>query len=892
MSIQTRWRTLLQLLKTPHWIMWYDPPRSLSEGSRSGRWRGEVSDTGAFGPRSPTPEEQPAPPPQKIDLYPPHNSGTYTDFDKKYPPDRHSEEAGANARVWRVYRDRVTELDEDLVQGWNATLDVILIFVRWSLLGRRDGVHHRSGKALQHDYAQYTAVGVFAVLAALNGTVTAPGSLPDFDRVPTTTRSRLVNGLWFASLTLALVDALLAILVKQWLVEYASRMRQPAADARQWVWRHYAFREGLTKWGVGVVISALAALLHVALFLFLSGLLTYLFDLDHAICAFYLIATLAPLWYGDCPSITPLLRHMRRVCLWLWDTTICITSRSASSETERPKRPPPVYDGNFDAPGEKCLRDAKALAWMIQNLVTPADMNVAVEAIGSQDIFDYQVEFPRVHQPDNPLSQNLVGRAVEQRVRSLIPIVSGSGTNTEKASLALAIRSMLFIRWPIPYELKELAAPLSKIRSFDLHLLERMMDGRVYSRTPKSNWLHPNTLELLQTWRASWGSDGPEPIQAICSLTLDLLLSDIASFLSPGTGHLSVSNVSTLAMVSQWVPLREVQLKTLAHIGQMALLVRSKAPASLNLDATDPWHVSAMTTWGHFIENAAAYAISEQVAEQLISGYRLFVARAFPSGCSISIVGTTSEASLSLQQLERCLRCISSPAMERSNDRLVLATMAAKLQTQWGAGQYHWSRKLGDISFFIMQQLSRSNYASEDLARMVDTVVSRVWGTRDSPVNIMSCYATISEHIHETTINLLVPSPAQLSAGLWQFSHELALLAQLVTAGSMENSDNFILRHLLDQLTGADHGVSLAINHTADLVHLAKHGKIVSSEWWLQLQEDLLGIPEHEWNAYGPKWRYDLPRDLVDEIEHADPCGDGGSRTRAKKSTSIEDQVV
>ncbi|KAH7097485.1 hypothetical protein BKA62DRAFT_623785 [Auriculariales sp. MPI-PUGE-AT-0066] len=153
-----------------------------------------------------------------------------TEFEEKYPPDRYGEEAAPNARVWRVYRDRVTDLDEDLVKGWNATLDVLLIFAGlFSAVATAFIIEAYVSKQLQHDYLQYTAIGVLAVLAELNTTVTAPQSLPDLNKVKSTTRAGWVNGLWFTSLILALIDALLAILVKQWLVEYESRMRQPAA---------------------------------------------------------------------------------------------------------------------------------------------------------------------------------------------------------------------------------------------------------------------------------------------------------------------------------------------------------------------------------------------------------------------------------------------------------------------------------------------------------------------------------------------------------------------------------------------------------------------------------------------------------------------------------------
>lgn len=52
------------------------------------------------------------------------------DFEKKYPPDVCGDEASDHARVWKVYRDQAKEHDEKLLDGWNKTLDILLIFVR------------------------------------------------------------------------------------------------------------------------------------------------------------------------------------------------------------------------------------------------------------------------------------------------------------------------------------------------------------------------------------------------------------------------------------------------------------------------------------------------------------------------------------------------------------------------------------------------------------------------------------------------------------------------------------------------------------------------------------------------------------------------------------------
>ena len=45
------------------------------------------------------------------------------------PTFRFGEEATDNARIWKVYRDRAQAEDQDLLEGWNNTLNILLIFV-------------------------------------------------------------------------------------------------------------------------------------------------------------------------------------------------------------------------------------------------------------------------------------------------------------------------------------------------------------------------------------------------------------------------------------------------------------------------------------------------------------------------------------------------------------------------------------------------------------------------------------------------------------------------------------------------------------------------------------------------------------------------------------------
>jgi len=43
---------------------------------------------------------------------------------------RFAEEATNASRGWKIYRDRAQESTEDQLDGWNKTLDILLIFVR------------------------------------------------------------------------------------------------------------------------------------------------------------------------------------------------------------------------------------------------------------------------------------------------------------------------------------------------------------------------------------------------------------------------------------------------------------------------------------------------------------------------------------------------------------------------------------------------------------------------------------------------------------------------------------------------------------------------------------------------------------------------------------------
>ncbi|KAH7096499.1 hypothetical protein BKA62DRAFT_775110 [Auriculariales sp. MPI-PUGE-AT-0066] len=242
--------------------------------------------------------------------YPPPDASKFSEYEKKYPPDKYGEELKSNARVFKVYRDVVVDQDNLLLHGWHETLNVILIFAGlFSAI-----LTGFSSKQLRPDNSEITAKAVLAILArfeGVNGTNAASISTP-FVPPP---GAIAVNRAWFASLSLALTVSLVAILAKQWLLEYTSTMRSSTGDARGWAWRHVMLRDGLSKWGINALISWLAVFLHISLFLFFGGLAVFVRGLDAGVYVFMVILTtstvvlycasfIAPLIWPECPSGT------------------------------------------------------------------------------------------------------------------------------------------------------------------------------------------------------------------------------------------------------------------------------------------------------------------------------------------------------------------------------------------------------------------------------------------------------------------------------------------------------------------------------------------------------------------------------------------------------------
>ncbi|TFY52026.1 hypothetical protein EVG20_g10737 [Dentipellis fragilis] len=101
------------------------------------------------------------------------------DYEQKYPPDEVFKTLDSNARVWKVYLDEAKMVDDDMVEAWRDTIDVLLVFAGlFSAVVTTFVV--QSSQALQPDYSQVSAV----LLTELVGLQRAAANGASADTVP------------------------------------------------------------------------------------------------------------------------------------------------------------------------------------------------------------------------------------------------------------------------------------------------------------------------------------------------------------------------------------------------------------------------------------------------------------------------------------------------------------------------------------------------------------------------------------------------------------------------------------------------------------------------------------------------------------------------------------
>ena len=129
----------------------------------------------------------------------------------------------------------------------------------------------------------------------------------------------------FASLSITLFVAFIAVLGKQWILYYTQTSSWGSIVHRRK--EHQVKLAGLQKWGLRIIIESLPVMLQFALLLFGVALAVLLWDLNISAAevtlvvtsiglAFYVCITVIATKYSDCPFQTPLSIVLPKVRPW------------------------------------------------------------------------------------------------------------------------------------------------------------------------------------------------------------------------------------------------------------------------------------------------------------------------------------------------------------------------------------------------------------------------------------------------------------------------------------------------------------------------------------------------------------------------------------------------
>ncbi|KAG9120222.1 hypothetical protein FRC07_004367 [Ceratobasidium sp. 392] len=170
------------------------------------------------------------------------------------------------AELLTDYVREAKDFDEDMVDGWNRSLDVTLVFA--SLFSAIvTAFVLESAKQLEPDKADQTVEILREIARTLQAGAVRPQVTGNYEASADTefhpTRSAVwVNCFWFLSLSTSMSVSLAAILAKQWCYYYLSGRSGDAVNQAEERLKRY---RGLDKWMMREILEHLPLLMHIAL---------------------------------------------------------------------------------------------------------------------------------------------------------------------------------------------------------------------------------------------------------------------------------------------------------------------------------------------------------------------------------------------------------------------------------------------------------------------------------------------------------------------------------------------------------------------------------------------------------------------------------------------------
>ncbi|KAJ7610408.1 hypothetical protein FB45DRAFT_1121445 [Roridomyces roridus] len=172
-------------------------------------------------------------------------------------PRNHDENEESAAKMWSIYVGEAERYDAALVESWKADMGGMLVF-SGLFSASLTAFLIESYKKLQPDSGDLTVAAIQQLVAISLGDAASLQPTPKFTP---SVASLVCNALWFVSLSLSLICALLATLVEQWAREFLHKTEMrpsPARRARIFSFLYF----GLKSFHMPTVVDAVPCLIH------------------------------------------------------------------------------------------------------------------------------------------------------------------------------------------------------------------------------------------------------------------------------------------------------------------------------------------------------------------------------------------------------------------------------------------------------------------------------------------------------------------------------------------------------------------------------------------------------------------------------------------------------
>ncbi|VDC06374.1 unnamed protein product [Peniophora sp. CBMAI 1063] len=242
---------------------------------------------------------------------------------RDFAPSKDSEKSGD--ALWEAYLGAVQEEDTTIAESWNGSTNGILTFTGLFAATVAAFVLESYNMLLPDPSSQSDLIGNQALILLAQlvsaGNNTPDIALPQLQAEPFEAPrvAVVVNSLWFVSLVISLVCALLATLIQEWTRDFLRdiRRRTPDMTLRTYTFNHIYVRMGVESFKLDYVTSFIVALMHVAVILFLVGLVMFLRTVHHTLAtvveitcivaaSIYFVFSVLPFLKNSCPYRTPL----------------------------------------------------------------------------------------------------------------------------------------------------------------------------------------------------------------------------------------------------------------------------------------------------------------------------------------------------------------------------------------------------------------------------------------------------------------------------------------------------------------------------------------------------------------------------------------------------------